>query len=245
MNQLTLPNLTAPYRLKVVQDNDPVSPREWCNLGTMVCWHRNYTLGDEQPKQYPGEYRLAMAERFEPGLQERLERAMERRFSVTSPQRDVDEYLIEAVDKVLARHIIELPLYLYDHSGITMRTSAFSCPWDSGQVGFIYVPIKQIKAEYGWKVLTKARRQRIYDYLTNEVKAYDDYLTGQVYGFELQQWNGVEWEEEDNCYGFYGDALNIHSELAPATCFTLEQVKSAMRNLNQWVYNTPDAADAA
>src|SRR3989304_5726596 len=34
--------------------------------------------------------------------------------------------------------IIFLPLYLYDHGGITMSTGAFSCPWDSGQVGFIY-----------------------------------------------------------------------------------------------------------
>ena len=30
---------------------------------------------------------------------------------------------------------IYLPLYLYDHSGITMNTTGFSCQWDSGQVG--------------------------------------------------------------------------------------------------------------
>ena len=26
------------------------------------------------------------------------------------------------------------PLYLYDHGGITMNTTGFSCSWDSGQV---------------------------------------------------------------------------------------------------------------
>ena len=36
------------------------------------------------------------------------------------------------------RHL-ELPLYLYDHSGLTIATTPFSCPWDSGQVGWIAV----------------------------------------------------------------------------------------------------------
>lgn len=240
MNQLTLPNLTAPHRLKIVHDDCAESPREWCNLGTMVCWHHNYALGDEQPRQDPGEYRLALAESFEPGLEGRLERAVARRFSATSRQRDVDEYLIEAVDKVLARHIIELPLYLYDHSGITMSTGPFSCPWDSGQVGFIYVPIHKIKAEYGWKVLTKDRRKRIYDYLTGEVNTYDDYLTGNVYGFVLEQWDGAEWDEIDACWGFFGEdsAESIYYQLPPGTCLTLERVKDAMLDPGEWVYNT-------
>jgi len=42
-----------------------------------------------------------------------------------------------------------LPLYLYDHSGITMNTTGFSCPWDSGQVGWIYADADCIKKEYG------------------------------------------------------------------------------------------------
>jgi len=33
--------------------------------------------------------------------------------------------------------VLWLPLYLYDHSGITMRTTSFADPWDSGQVGII------------------------------------------------------------------------------------------------------------
>ena len=36
-----------------------------------------------------------------------------------------------------------LPLYLYDHSGITMNTTGFSCGWDSGQVGFICISKKR------------------------------------------------------------------------------------------------------
>lgn len=32
--------------LRIERDPDPESPRDWDNLGTMVCWHRRYRLGD-------------------------------------------------------------------------------------------------------------------------------------------------------------------------------------------------------
>lgn len=185
------------HRVKIVPDSDPTSPRDWDNLGTMVCWHRNYNLGDEQPKESPTEYRAK-----------------------------------------LPKDIIELPLYLYDHSDITMNTSGFSCRWDSGQVGFIYVTKEKIRKEYGWKRITQARKEKIYRYLKNEVKTYDDYLTGQVYGFKhevaelpedyaylammdakevapmlakyLDLEDDLDWDIKDSCGGFYGDDLKTN-----------------------------------
>ena len=38
------------YRLEVILDTYPENPRKWDNLGTMVCSHRRYDLGDEQAK---------------------------------------------------------------------------------------------------------------------------------------------------------------------------------------------------
>ena len=35
------------YTLKIEQDDCAESPREWDNVATMVCWHRNYSLGDK------------------------------------------------------------------------------------------------------------------------------------------------------------------------------------------------------
>jgi len=43
MDDLKYKNLT----IKIQQDDDPQSSREWDNLGKMVCFHRNYTLGDK------------------------------------------------------------------------------------------------------------------------------------------------------------------------------------------------------
>jgi len=30
-----------------------------------------------------------------------------------------------------------LPVYMYDHSGISLSSSPFECKWDSGKIGFI------------------------------------------------------------------------------------------------------------
>lgn len=47
----------APYTLIVEPDNEPVNPREdCCPLGTMVCWHRRYRLGDEHSFSSPEDF---------------------------------------------------------------------------------------------------------------------------------------------------------------------------------------------
>ena len=46
------------YELKIEQDTDPMNPRtDWDNLGTMVCFHNRYDLGDKtdyRSKDYNG-----------------------------------------------------------------------------------------------------------------------------------------------------------------------------------------------
>ena len=149
------------YTINIYPDDQPESPREWDNLGIMVCWHNRYNLGDEQPKESPQEYWEGCA---------------------------MDDFII-------------LPLFLYDHGGITMNTSGFSCPWDSGQVGYIYISKDDVRREYGWQRITKQREAKIIQYLKNEVQTYDDYLTGNVWGYEIED----SENDIDSCWGFYGD----------------------------------------
>lgn len=84
---------------------------------------------------------------------------------------EVEDYLIKEKGA-----IVILPLYLYDHSGITMRTHSFNDRWDSGQVGFIYASRKDILDNWGGKRVTKDLRQKANDLLIAEVQDYDDYL---------------------------------------------------------------------
>ena len=209
--------MSAHKRIRIEHDEFPESPRAWCNIGTMVCWHRLYSLGDEQPSKDPDEYLLEVAEEFSPGITERVEAECERLTDkagrvdlLTDEQRhelwrDIDAAFDRHLDRHLHPNIIMLPLYLYDHSGLSMNTGGFSCPWDSGQVGFIFVRISDVKKEFGWRVLTAKRREQVLDYLRNEVEVYDQYLRGDVWGFVVEERTpDGEWEESDSCWGFYG-----------------------------------------
>jgi hypothetical protein len=117
-------------------------------------------------------------------------------------------------------HAVCLALYLYDHSGITISCKPFSCPWDSGQIGWIYCDVADIVKEYGKN--TKANRDKAERLLRSEVETYDTYLRGDVYGFVLEkadkcgECGHTEWEEIDSCWGFYGDDLKENGMLEHA-----------------------------
>lgn len=126
---------------------------------------------------------------------------------------DKHDFTVEGIkDFIKRKNVISLPLYLYDHSGITMNTTGFHCPWDSGQVGYIYITHEDIKREFtGVKSITKRVVERAIKVLKGEVKTYDDYLTGNVFGFEIVKKTTCEHceaEDEkqiDSCWGYYGD----------------------------------------
>ena len=97
--------------------------------------------------------------------------------------------------------IVSLPLYLFDHSGLALSTKRFSCPWDSGQVGFTFMTRATILKETGSKRLTKKAREWALSYLEAEADVYDKFLSGETYGFVVEDSEGDELEA---CYGFYG-----------------------------------------
>ena len=184
------------------------SPREWDNLGTMVCWHRNYNLGDEHSMLTPQQALVALAESVIEPYHERVNgwythELWEWAAYDNIPNDKESGYPLDALQKLVDKHFIILPLYLYDHSGITMNTSGFYCPWDSGQVGYIYVSKEDVRKEWGWKYLTEKRIEKIRQILRTEVEIYDHYLTGMVFGYQVEC--NMCGNELDSCWGFYGD----------------------------------------
>lgn len=94
---------------------------------------------------------------------------------------------------------IVLPLYLYDHSGLTMNTTGFHCPWDSGQVGYIYATKDAVRAEYGVKRISRQLIEHVLNVLRGEVECYDKYLRGEAYGYTVTD---ADDNEVDSCWGF-------------------------------------------
>lgn len=154
--------------LEIYYDTHPQNPREWSNLGTMVCFHGRYSLGDSHP------YRASDYSSWE-----EVKKAIEKDYNVA----------------------VILPIYLYDHSGLALSTSPFSCPWDSGQVGWIYTTKEKLREEYGVKYVTKKIKERAVSALKNELEVYSNFINGEVFGYVLKDEKG---EEVDSCWGFYG-----------------------------------------
>lgn len=110
---------------------------------------------------------------------------------------------------------IVLPLYMYDHSGITINLTPFSCKWDSGQVGFVAVPRLKMIEEFGKKIFTPKLKARALEIAKAEVKEMDQYLVGDVYGFKV--FGPIQGDEDDDdcreeleaCWGFYGEEYAI------------------------------------
>jgi len=214
--------------IRLEYDEHPESPREWCNVGTMVCWHRRYNLGDEQPKESPDERFLYYVQGGRRWNEEKAKREAAIRASHPRPdlcgtdeeREETEDSLNVALDAVegdmeddveLCRELfdrdnIHLPLYLYDHSGITISTGRFSCPWDSSQVGFIYCSKTKAREEWGPKYFPGITDEQIWGkaeaYLESEVSTYDGYLTGQVVGYVVSD---PDDREIASCWGFYPD----------------------------------------
>ena len=177
MNDPVFEEACQGYTIKIFQDLDPESPREWSNLGTLICWHRRYRLGDSHQFDSP--------------------QAFLRDLAGVSDQSDLST---DRLQERAERNAILLPVFLYDHSGLAMNTIGFHCPWDSGQVGFIYVALDAVRKEFGVKRVTKALRKRVEDVLRGEIVSFDTYLAGRVYGYVIEQ----DAEEVDACWGFFG-----------------------------------------
>lgn len=187
-------------RLEIHYDDcgEHANPRECDQLGTMVCAHRRYTLGDEQVDSIRSDF---------------------------SGWRQIGRYLS------LTRNAAAiLPLGLHDHSGISMYVGSGpalgdSGGWDSGQVGFIYTTHERVTELCGDDPKYH-EREWLEEQLRNEVKEYDLYLTGQVYGYRLIAEDGVD---VDSCWGFLGDEYVKQEAKGAAELYTADEVKEGVR----------------
>jgi hypothetical protein len=259
--------------LIVERDEVPDNPLDTFDmLGTMVCWHRYYQLGNKHSYATPDDFYLDIVEKyctyediFKYIQDANLEYAkLETRVSndgqkvlvlvddmcgeeYTCPV-NASEYQLNEFAKNSCLDVLDeptlyklmmtipgfviLPLYLYDHSGISISTGSFGDPWDSGQVGYIYCTPETIKREYGEinpQNLTTAK-----GCLEAEVELYDQYLRGDVWFMQLY--------EEDNCIEscgeFYGDFDEAVKEIAAN--FEIEDLATDLHSWAECPYRSVD-----
>lgn len=176
-------------RVRIIQDDEPMSPRDATNLGIMLAInHRNYVLGDAEFKRNVPEWDAACA-----GFNELGGR--------------LGDFPAWAKENLGAS--VVLPLWLYDHSGLAMSTGSFAMDaagWDSGIVGFIF-DTPRTREECG------TPEDRIEEVLKGEVETYDAFLRGSAVGYLVETMKGGAcghencpehqgWEHVDSCWGY-------------------------------------------
>ncbi len=102
------------------------------------------------------------------------------------------------------RPVVIKPLYMLDHSGVTISTNPFSCPWDSGRVGFVLVrrDHPELKGLHRAKAVERAEKV-----IECEIDEYDKYLRGEVYHLRIDRIDEdgkIVEMNVDNCGGFIG-----------------------------------------
>lgn len=117
---------------------------------------------------------------------------------------DIDED-VEIIEKETGKKVF--PLYAYIHGGVRLSLAPFSCPWDSGCLGFVLAENEEMAKFF--------------------VSAWDNYLNEPEYGFIIEEREPLfnkdgeevseEWNEVESCYGYASedDAMNEAMNFIP------------------------------
>lgn len=199
----------VPVEIHYDDDGDAANPRQHDNVTTLVCWHPDYVLGDFQLKDANG--RGSVDTPFEiPGVPSSMN-VLARYLSLAHKARCVS------------------PLYLYDHSGITISVGApnpftFDAQgWDTSMVGFAYCTDERITELCG-----DGEHFHTDDWITEAIKTdvaeYDLYLRGAVYGYVVAPGT----DDEDSCWGYLGDE-SVKDEARHAAAYVAAQRAERLR----------------
>lgn len=178
------------YGNKIVvirQDDLALDPREmFDNIGIFWAWHRRYRMGDEDVTR---KGRRFSKDEFDPS------------------NFDSMNEIADAIYKRAQAVLVQL-VYMYDHSGQSVSIVPFNDRWDSGTLGVIWFP-KENLGDIGYKRCTKGAIHRAEQVLKEEIKTYDAYLRGEVYGYTVYAvGKDIRGPSDESCWGYYGvDAI--------------------------------------
>ncbi|CCO44219.1 hypothetical protein VIBNISOn1_1050045 [Vibrio nigripulchritudo SOn1] len=182
-------------KIDYLEDGSLFDPRESCNNSVFAFEHRRYVLGDRSG-----------TERLHETLSECLDS-----HAITLHHEHCNESQVFQISKMmellprdLEHQLITVPVYLYDHGGITISAAPHSCGWDSGCLGWAFTTPEML-AEMGHSFAdfsNEQDREQVKAWILAEIETYDHYLTGQVFEFSICNDNG---DYLSSSMGYLGD----------------------------------------
>ena len=178
-------------KINIIRDNDAESPDSWGDDNLfLVGYHRDFSV--DGPRVY---HKLPAG----------VKRDASDKGHLLVEKRDVIALLHgkkwarendEAWPGELAAKYHVFPLEAYIHSGVRLALVSDAAPfpdrrWDVSVLGAVFVAKTEFK--------TRARCEKL---ARGHVDTWNDYLSGNVYGFQIE---GPNDESIDSCWGFFGD----------------------------------------
>lgn len=197
------------HMLHIQHDGDTPDPRkDMDHFTTMACFHPRHALGDEGCGRHPGTFWARLVRKNVPKdeiLQafrtDRIRVPLEPDEELTDPGEileavydwieDGDRDAVQGAMELLKGRIACLPLWLYDHSGLTMscgeRTYPYNDQFDSSAVGWIVALKSDVLKELGLpekddrtKIPTDWEAKAL-EIMKAEVDTYDRWLRGDTW----------------------------------------------------------------
>lgn len=193
-------------RARVVYDPNPMSPRDWDNLWTFSAEDRQYCIRDKGALGYYDDLRESGA--------------------LVVPLWISYEY-----GELTAGYITDP---LTDEDDAARTTERYGAKRFSPD-GFAYVTREDMLKEFNHRIVTARDKARALECLKDEIKDYNQYVTGQVYGIVVEDEDG---DTIDSCWGYYDDnkltytLLEAESMLSAAIAVRAATESAALESLD-------------
>ena len=118
---------------------------------------------------------------------------------------------LQLIDKT--GEVAMLPISMYEHSGISLwlgsKDGHPDSRWDCSSIGFAYIEKATAEEEMPQRILSEGNntdwKQWAYDIMEDEMKTYDQYVSGEVYGYMIEDEDGEEASDSNlcGCWDYY------------------------------------------
>lgn len=184
------------YYANIEQDTDVIHPRDKFNhYSTLYTWHTRYSIGGKEDKNHQEPITNLCVWAFNQFNELTISKEIKKYTSHEQTMYFNDEelnqeqfnFFVNFVQEWLDANFALLPIYMYDHFGITISTGPFDCPFDNGQIGIIY--IKKSTCERIGISLDDAR-----EILKRDIEEINNYLTGNVFSISIYETDEEEYD---------------------------------------------------
>lgn len=143
--------------------------------------------------------------------------------------------------------VVTLPISMYEHSGISLWLGSKwvhpDAQWDCSSIGFAYVEKATAEKEMPQRKLTDEQRNDwkkwAYAMMEGEMETYNKYVSGEVYGYMIEDEEGEEASNAHlcGCWGYYDKDYLLEDAKSDIDAYLEEKRETRKNNLETLVKN--------